>query len=122
MHSFPSAPDNVLAVRIEGKVDAADIRATYDRLDAVMERAGDIGIAVDMTRFDDATADAIDTDLKRELSLLGDLPRFKRMALVTDKEWIGHAAEWAGKLVPTTEMRIFGPGDMDAAIAWAGGA
>jgi len=43
--------------------------------------------------------------------------RRRRMALVTDKDWIRHGVSAFGWLSPG-ELRVFEPGERDAAIAW----
>jgi hypothetical protein len=42
------------------------------------------------------------------------------MAVVTDKDWIRHAAAAAGWLAPG-ELRIFAPDETAAAKAWVAG-
>ena len=43
--------------------------------------------------------------------------RWRRMALVTDKDWIRHGVSAFGWLSPG-ELRVFEPGEREAAIAW----
>ena len=44
---------------------------------------------------------------------------WKRMALVTDKDWVKHGATAFGCLAPG-ELRLFEPFERDAARAWLG--
>ena len=119
MHSIMQSADNVLAAGVSGTVGIEDVRAIYDLIDKKLKAHDDIGIMLDLTGFDDATRDAIDADIKRELSLLGNLPQFKRMALVTDKEWVGYLGEWVGSIIPTMDVRTFAPGREQDALDWA---
>src|SRR3546814_13774435 len=62
------------------------------------------------------TADAIGKDLRYGLGKLGDLDRFGRSGIVTDKQWLAALAEFFGKLVPGNEVRAFGPDGANAAL------
>lgn len=119
MHMLLDSADPVLAVRVEGTVDTNDIRTIYGHLDDKLKAHDDIAIMLDLTGFEDATRDAIDADIKRELSLLGNMAQFKRMAVMTDKIWVGYLAEWVGSVIPTMEVRMFGPKDDAGALDWA---
>jgi hypothetical protein len=48
---------------------------------------------------------------------LGHRSSWGRMALVTDKDWIRHGVSGFGWLSPG-ELRVFEPGERDAAVAW----
>lgn len=119
MHKFLSTADHVLAASVDGKVDTDDIRALYARLDEKLKKHGSVAIMLDITGFSDATRDAIDADIRHELSLLGDLDQFRRMALVTDKEWVAYMAEWVSSIIPTLDIRMFASGKEKAALKWA---
>ena len=45
---------------------------------------------------------------------------FKRIAVVSDKDWVAHAMHAFAWMVPG-ELRIFGLDDLDAAKEWAAG-
>jgi hypothetical protein len=52
---------------------------------------------------------------------LGHRSSWGRMALVTDKDWIRHGVSGFGWLSPG-ELRVFEPGERDAAAAWVAAA
>lgn len=84
----------VLAASVSGKVDAGDVRAYYTALKAKLESHDSIGVMLDLTGFEDATGDAIDTDIQQELSLIGGI-------------------------IPGMEMRSFDPDSRGDALTWA---
>jgi hypothetical protein len=114
-----AAPDHVLALRLAGKMTAADVTAIKRALDPMLAQHARIGFVVDLTGFEDATAEAIAEDLRYELGLLGKAGQFARGALVTDKEWLGVVAGFMAKLLPGMEMRNFSPAQRDEALQWA---
>ena len=45
---------------------------------------------------------------------------WKRLAVVTDKDWMRHGIAAFGWLIPG-EIRVFAPDELEAAKAWTGG-
>jgi hypothetical protein len=113
------APDHVLALRLAGKITAADIATIKSVLDPMLAQHARIGFVVDLADFSDATAEAIAADLRYELGLLDRAGQFARGALVTDKEWLGVVAGFSAKLLPGLEMRTFGAAQRGQALQWA---
>ena len=56
------------------------------------------------------------------LSLLGDLKRFPREAVISDKRWVRVLSGIAGPLVPHVELKVFGTSEREAAMTWVSGA
>lgn len=46
---------------------------------------------------------------------------WERLAVVTDKDWMRHGVAAFGWVIPG-EIRVFEPGELEAAKAWTGGA
>lgn len=116
-----SAPENVAAFRVAGTVTAED----YDRIIPTIEEKlsdyKDIGVLTDLTDFEDMTADALKRDLQYGLSKLGELHRFKRAAVISDKQWIKAATDMAGSLFPQIETRVFSEKEKTQALNWIAG-
>ncbi|WP_332659475.1 STAS/SEC14 domain-containing protein [Brevundimonas sp.] len=115
------APDNVIAMRAAGTMDAAD----YDRIIEVIEirlKTHDrIGVVADMTDFTDFTGEVLLKDLRWNAAHIGDWGKFPRCAMVTDKAWLRVMAQTFSPLIPGVEMRVFEPGRLEDALAWASG-
>lgn len=114
-----AAPDHVLALRLAGKLTAADVEAVKGAFDPMLKQHKRVGFVIDFLDFSDATAAAITKDLRYELSLLGKAGQFARGALITDKEWLEVLAGFTAKLMPDLEMRTFSPAQRDQAVQWA---
>ncbi|OHV84709.1 STAS/SEC14 domain-containing protein [Rhizobium sp. LCM 4573] len=81
-----SAPDNIAAFRVAGTVTASDYDQIIPAIEEKLSDHEDIGILADLTGFEDMTGDALRRDLEYGLSKLGEFHRFKRAAVITDKQ------------------------------------
>jgi hypothetical protein len=114
-----SAPDHVLAIRVSGTLAEAELDEVIAEVEARLERHDRIGILADLTGFEDVSLRAGLKDLKYGFSKLGELRRFPREAVITDKKWIASLVELSNPFVPFMEIRAFAPDQRDAALAWA---
>ena len=116
-----ASPDQVAAMKISGTMTGAD----YDRVIAEVEgklgKHEKIGVVLDLTDFEDFTAEAAWKDIKYDFSKLFELKRFPREAIITDKQWMAVAARVADPLIPHVEIRAFDPAQRQAAMAWVAG-
>lgn len=115
------APDNVAAFRVAGTVTADD----YDKvIPTIEEKLADhehIGVLTDLSDFNDMTADALKRDLQYGLSKLGEFHRFKRAAVISDKQWIKAATDITSTLFPQIEARVFPETEKSQAMNWVSG-
>lgn len=114
-----TTPDHVLAAKLSGDITVEDVHALYAALDPKLKAHKAIGMVLDIDGFNDASREAIDADVKRELSLLGNLPQFQRAAFVTSKKWLAYLVERVDPIIPSMNMKVFAPGEEKAAIDWA---
>lgn len=111
--------DDLLFVTLSGTVTADEVSAFYDRFEKTLGTVDRTGIVVDATGFDDMTGDAIRKDIPLELGLLDQMGKIPRIAVISDKEFIGALVRAVNPLVPMIDMRAFAPGDTQAAQAFA---
>lgn len=110
-------PDNVLGVEAVGKVTDDDYEnvltpAVKDKLDA-HEKIRCIYVLGD--EFEGWTLGGMWEDAKLGG---GDLRKWEKIAVVTDKDWVGHAVKAFGWMIPG-EVRVFSLGELEEAKAWA---
>lgn len=72
-----------------------------------------------MEGFEDMTGEAMRRDIKYGVDKLGELHRFGRAAIATEKQWIKAATEIAATMFPQVEAKVFSADDKDEALAWA---
>lgn len=112
------SPDHVAAFRIYGTLRAEDYDRIIPQIEDKLRAHEEIGVFADMEGFDDMTAQAIRRDVKYGIDKLGELHRFRRAAIATDKQWMKTATELAGFLFPQIEARVFSTDEKDRALEW----
>lgn len=117
IEAYP-APDHVAAFRIAGTLDGRDYDQVVATVRDKLSQHDRIGVLVDLTDFDDFTAEAAWKDVRYSLSLIGDLKRFPREAVISDKRWVHTLARIADPLVPHVEIKAFKSDQRDAALTW----
>src|SRR6516165_4934596 len=107
-------PAGVIGFEASGKLRAEDYR---DVVLPALERAaksGEVRFLIVMSEFDGMSGEALWQDLKVGIE---HFRAWKRIALVTDIEWITHLTSLFGWLTPG-EMRTFSLSERDQAVAW----
>ena len=101
------SPDQVAAFAVSGTLTGGD----YDRIIAEVEgkltRHERIGVLMDLTAFEDFTAEAAWKDIRYDLSKLFELKRFPREAVISSKQWMRIAVGIASPILPHVDIRVF---------------
>ena len=97
--------------RLRSETVTRDVRAR-------LARHQRLGILIDLAEFEDISHEAAWKDIRFSLSLIGDLKRFPREAVVSDRQWVRTLAKIADPLLPHVTIRVFGSAERDAALAW----
>lgn len=110
-------PAGVIGFEVAGKVQAEDFRdSVLPALDRAA-REGDVRFLIDIPEFHGMTAGALWQDLHVGID---NFRAWKRIAVVTDIEWIHHMTSMFGWMTPG-EVRVFMVDDRQAAIDWVAG-
>ena len=111
-------PDNVLGFTARGEIQASDYRdVLLPAIRQVLERGDDLRVVLVFDRWDGMSGGAMWQDLKMGA---GHLTRWKRIALVTDVDWMARVTHLFGWMTPG-ELEHFPLAERDAAVAWAAG-
>jgi hypothetical protein len=108
-------PAGVIGFETSGQIQAEDYR---DVILPVLERAaaqGEVRFVVVIPEFHGMTGGAMWQDLKVGIE---HLRKWKRIALVTDTEWMRHAITMFGWMTPG-DVKYFPMAERAEAIAWA---
>ena len=112
-------PEGVIGFETSGKLQAEDYRDVL--LPAVEQAAaggsGGVRIVIVIPSFEGLTPEAMWEDLKMGVT---NMRVWKRIALVTDVEWMRHMTSMFGWMTPG-EVKHFPLAERDAAITWAAG-
>jgi SpoIIAA-like len=117
LNSITGLPPGVIGFEVAGKLAAEDYR---DVLLPSLEKAaasGDVRLVIVIPKFEGFTPGALWQDLRMGVE---NWNAWKRIALVTDEEWMRYGTEWFGWMTPG-EMKYFPLDQRADAIAWASG-
>jgi hypothetical protein len=110
-------PAGVIGFEVDGELHAEDYR---DVLLPALERAakaGDVRFVIVFPEWKGMSAGAVWQDLKVGVE---HLRAWKRIALVTDVEWMTHLTSLFGWMTPG-EVKVFGLAERGDAVSWAAG-
>jgi hypothetical protein len=116
LHDMPAG---VTGIRVSGRLTGDDFRAVKP----IFDRLGDTGeiriVEVIDSDYAGFGPGGLIEDTKMGLgALFRHHSKFKRIAVVTDKEWVVHTLHVLAWMVPG-EMKVFSSTDVDAAKEWA---
>jgi len=109
-------PPGVLGFEVEGELHADDYRdVLLPAIDAVIQRGEKIRIVLVFKSLDGLSGGALWQDLKMGA---GHLTSWKRIALVTDIDWMRRLTDAFGWMTPG-DLKHFPLAEREQAIAWA---
>lgn len=111
--------DQLISVTVTGTVDKDDWAKVADAVNDAIAKHDEVSIYADLTHLDTMTGGALYEDVKVGVKNLGNLNRFDRVAVVTDKNWIQRTIEVSEKLLPGVEVEVFSNDQVDEAHRWA---
>ena len=117
INELSDLPAGVIGFEASGRLRAEDYR---DVVLPALERAaasGEVRFVIVISDFDGMSGGALWQDLKMGVE---HWRAWKRIALVTDVEWMIHGVQWFGWMTPG-EVKHFPMSEQAEAIAWAAG-
>jgi hypothetical protein len=119
IEQFDDLPIGVLGFRASGKITRDEYGEMMAPIYAALERGDKLNIYFELAGdFQGLDLGALWADMKAAGSVgLKHRSSWQRMAFVTDKDWIRHAAAVFGPLAPG-EFRVFQPDETAQAKAW----
>ncbi len=118
---LPDMPEGVTGIRVSGHLQGDDLRELKPALDELL-KIGEIRIVeVIASDYQGFGPGGLVEDLKIGFgALIQHHSAFKRVAVVSDKEWVAHTLHALGWMVPG-ELAIFGLDELERAKEWAAG-
>lgn len=120
MIELAEAAPNVLVMTVKDKLTGGDIDTVVAKLKAMLAEFEKIGMVADLTDMEGMTAMAVVKDMAAEFRFIGQWSRFPKVAMIADRGWLEKLATTAGAVLPQVEMKTFGPGQREQAIAFVG--
>lgn len=118
---LPAMPKGVIGIRVSGRLSGDDLRG-FEPIMKELAGAEEIRIVeVIAADYEGFGPGGLVEDLKLGFGVLfREHSAIKRIAVVSDKEWVIHTLHALAWLVPG-ELKIFGLDDLDVAAEWAAG-
>jgi SpoIIAA-like len=111
-------PSGVIGFEAAGRIEASDYRdVLLPAVRDMSERGEAVRIVLVFERFEGMSSGAVWRDLKLGVD---NLRRWKRIALVTDLDWMITVTSLFGWMMPG-DLKRFPLAERDQAIAWAAG-
>lgn len=117
---LPDMPEGVGGFRVSGRLRGDDLRDFRPAMEEMLT-AGEVRIVeVIAPDYEGFGPGGLAEDLKMGFGVLVHHHSFKRIAVVSDKEWIAHTLHALAWMVPG-ELAMFGLGELEQAKRWAAG-
>jgi hypothetical protein len=118
---LPDMPEGVTGIRVSGRLRGDDLREFKPAMEEFL-KTGEIRIVeVVAPDYEGFGPGGLIEDLKLGLgALIEHHSAFKRIAIVSDKEWVAHALHAFAWMVPG-ELALFGLDELERAKEWAAG-
>ena len=111
-------PAGTIGIRASGKLTREDYRAVLEPALREAVDAGEVRCLFLLTDFEGLEAGALLQDAKTGLNLgIGHHSAWKRLALVTDADWVAKAMHMFAWLTPG-EVMICAPDELEKARSW----
>lgn len=119
---LPDMPQGVIGIRVSGRLRGDELRQVRPAIEELL-KAGEIRIVeVIDSDYEGFGPGGLVEDLKLGLgTVLPHHSAFRRIAVVSDKEWVAHTLHALAWMVPG-ELAVFGLDELDRATQWAAGA
>ena len=114
-------PEGVIGIRVSGRLRGDELREVKPAIEEQL-KSGEIRIVeVIASDYEGFGPGGLVEDLKLGLgTVLPHHSAFKRIAIVSDKEWVGHTLHALAWMVPG-ELAVFGLDELERAKEWAAG-
>ncbi len=121
IEALPDMPEGVTGIRVSGRLLGDDLREFKPAMDERL-KTGELRIVeVIASDYEGFGPGGLVEDLKLGLgSVLPHHSAFKRIAVVSDKEWVAHVLHALAWMVPG-ELALFGLDELERAKEWAAG-
>ncbi|MDP9349459.1 MAG: STAS/SEC14 domain-containing protein [Gemmatimonadota bacterium] len=110
--------DNLLAYRLDGDVDAADVDRIFKAVDEKLSRHERLRVYAEVHQLSAVTPQALWRDLELSATRLSVLSRTERVALVTDLQWLRQALTLPNPLLSGIQLRVFSLSEQHLAQSW----
>ena len=110
--------ENRLDLELSGKLNSEEMQTALDELEIQSQDIKDGVMLYDVVEFNLPSLGAIAIELSRLPSMFGLIKKFRKAAVLTDKNWIQKASEFEGMVIPGLEIKAFNRDQREDAELW----
>lgn len=107
-----------LDIELSGKLNSEEMQVALDELEAKSKDMENGIMLYDVVDFHLPSFGAIVIEFARLPAMFSMIRRFKRAAVLSDKNWIQKVSEFEGLLIPGLEIKAFNRDRKEEAEAW----
>jgi|GEM_PF-1842596 len=107
--------ENTIAARVVGKIETEDVEKAAKEIDRRLEEDGKVNMYIELDHFEGYEPKAFLEELKLTTEHFGD---FRKMAIVSQEEWLNTLAEITDKISPQLEARYYRLEERPQALRW----
>lgn len=112
-------PKGVVGIQVSGRIRGDDLHALKPEIEDMLKTDEIRIVEVIASDYEGFGPGGLVEDLKLGFgTVLRHHSAFRRIAIVTDKEWVAHTLHALAWMVPG-EFKLFGLGELDQAKQWA---
>ena len=118
---LPDMPEGVIGIRASGRLRGDELRDFKPTIEELL-KTGEIGIVeVIASDYEGFGPGGLIEDLKLGFgTVLPHHSAFKRIAVVSDKDWVAHVLHALAWMIPG-DLAVFGLDELERAKEWAAG-
>lgn len=109
---------NRLDIELIGKLNSKEMQIALDELESKAKDMENGLMLYDVVQFNLPSLGAIVIEFSRLPSMFGFIRKFKKTAVLTDKNWIKKTSEFKGILIPGIEIKAFNRNQRKEAESW----
>lgn len=109
----------LVAMKLTGDFSAEDVVKANKAVDEALKNNERVSFFVEIDRSVQMTFEGLAKDFLEGISKIGQLRRFYRAAVVTDKSWVAAMARVEGLVFSSMDIRVFELEDRAKAFSWA---
>ena len=118
---LPNMPQGVTGIRVSGRLRSEDFREFKPAMEELLKNPEIRIVEVIAPDYEGFGPGGLIEDLKMGLgALIHRHSAFKRIAVVSDRDWVAHALHAFAWMVPG-ELALFGLDELERAKEWAAG-
>ena len=118
MFKISKIGQNRLDIELSGKLNSEEMQTALDELESKSQDIKNGVMLYDVVEFHLPSVGAIAIEFSRLPSMFGLIRKFKKAAVLTDKNWIQKASELEGLLIPGIDIKAFNRDQKEEAESW----